>query len=1217
MNIVTVNGNVQIRTNIWDTPSTIKLKISEVLNVPIRWIHVTGNIYSSDIEVVTLPEIINTHLRDDKDLTDLKAENDSMFPNVPIDDYITLWYQLYQDKYGRISDEFSFEDLSIAYRQKYGNQYSISDDYRSFELALNQRIRQDNELKKRRVELLRDMRLAGDTITAFFIGHDLSSSDFRKTSETSKIAFTTNDDIVSIFEHKHASETVPFIAMNAPNSRVTSVFRVDNMSPIPSEWAVKHLNVKRNAIESTDTIQMKVLTVPTDDPGYRTARNGVELHILPTGREVNTVPKVIEHGLYTDVDFEESTSGKFMHIKLSSAATQRRGLIEHRAVEDLSIVLGKRSISDIKGEFNVSGVDIDSDSFNLMISLDPTMSSFALLDETSKVASEKATVQFRLYQITDKGITPFCNVLIMQKIVGIGGVLEVGRHRLTTNSTYLTIKLSKIKEEFVDRVNDGLIPLILALLNIYNAKKGSYLEDIATNVRMGTVSKKRVRTKEQSRIDILRSHAPYLFLTTTYARRRCSKVRQPTIDDQYPVTMKYPIKGESKDGMQFLTHSYACPDQKYPYPGLVRTKPEDANYDVFKFVPCCFDKDQSSIPSSPFNEYFNPEDFEVPLSLVKPVGKHIIGTSKFLDPGRDGSLPSNVEEFFSVKVLRTGVQRSMSSVIHCILMAIDYDGYYEIGEVEDRENHVLQLRNSLDQINISVCSQETLRVSNLSDLYDSNVYLDPSIYYRVLEEKFDVNIVVFGFAAGSTTVGTLRPPEHQPPYLKYLNDSRETVYIFEHSGSEINRATYPQCELIVQIVGGERVSRFPIDTYHLSVDILSFMTRARRWGNLIGFTTTTKHLIRDESMIAGQIIGPMGKARVFVTDKMNLVLFGGYPPINVEKVTNIEIADDVLYASEVIEDVRALFPHVKRFKKIVDGTKLVGIEAVNLGVVPWVVGDESGDKLEVSDKLRYMYTQIEVFGHVRSNNLYDDMKRQRRIADHLRQLAVVMFSRKNDGKLDELENRLNEFKRSAFEIDSGVRNTTVFVRQLNESTLVRNGKILVPSADVITRLMYYLEAVAYNDPKYVELSRGQQYINYFFEVSDDFSHTSRESVFGDARELYLYLQATYSHMMHVSDELVGYDRVRMDGYVFRREDVECGKTFWIQPVKDGCIRRAIRVAVTWNDRRMNTGFYSPELKDNVSYRTVDVSTGSSQGSLSDGVTLLRDDERYMAMNQID
>jgi hypothetical protein len=1211
MNVITVNGR-GLETRIWDTPATLRLRISESIGVPVKWIHVIGDIQLSKIEVLTLVDLISEHLEDDKDLTVLYSENENIFPGVPIDDYIVLWYRLYKDKYG-VSDINEFVQLSAIHEGKFENQINIPNDYDSFERALGRQIREERRAKDQQTRTLRDIHEVDESLLRF-AEHDIPVSDFKKTAETSKIAIDYGDtDIVSIFERKSSSEVIPFISMNAPNNRVTSVFKVDNTSPIPIEWALKHADDKRKAVEAVDTIRMKVLTVPTDDSNYRTARKGIELNTLPTGREVLNIPKVFEHGLYTTVVFEELTSGKFMHVKLSSTNTVRRELIEERAIDGLDFTLGERSLSDIKGEFNVAGVDIDIDSFNLMITLDERMNSFALLDESSKLAGEKVNVQFRLYQHTDDGPKPFCNVLILQKVVGVGVSVSIGNQRLTTNSKYLTVKLSKIREEFIGSVETKLIPLILILFNIYNLSKGSYQDDILRNVKSKKVVPLRrgARTKAQSRIDILRSHAPYIFLTTTYARRRCAKDRQPTIDESDPRAMRFPIRGESKDGLQFQTHSYSCPDEKYPYPGLVRTKPEDENYDVFKFVPCCFDKDQEEIRSSPFNEYFNPEDFEVPLSGVKPAGKHIIGTSKFLSPGRDGSLPLNIEKFFSTPVLRTGVQRSMSSVIHCILMATEQDTYQM---EEDNEDNVTRLRRSLRDVNVSVCSQETLNVPDLSDIHNPMVYLDPSLYYRVLEEKFNVNLVVFGFETGSSTVGTLRLPEHRPPYLSYFNDSRETVYVFEHSGSEVNRATYPQCELIVQMKKGERVARFPSDTYRLSVDILSFMTRARPWGNLVGFPNTTKQRIRNESLIASQIIDPMGKTRVFITDKMNIILFEPYPPINTERVETIEIADDTLYASEVIETVGMLFPEIQEFKKIVYENRLVGIEAVGLGVIPWVVGDEEGDSLRISDRMRYMNLQMEIFSGSEIN-IYDETRRQRRITDHLRQLTVFNFSKRIGGNLSRLQDKLKEFKRAGFEIEARVRDTRVFVRRLTESTLMRNGKILIPTIDVRNRLMYYLEALSYSDPRYVEFSKDQKYINYFFETSDDFDRGANESVFGDIRELYLHLQATYNYVMRPSDELVGYERVRMDGYAFRRSGVELGKTFWIQPVKDGSLARAINVVSTWNKRRINTGFYSPEVTVNVPYKTVDM-TGRSDGVVSD-ITLLRDGDQYLAMNSID
>jgi hypothetical protein len=393
------------------------------------------------------------------------------------------------------------------------------------------------------------------------------------------------------------------------------------------------------------------------------------------------------------------------------------------------------------------------------------------------------------------------------------------------------------------------------------------------------------------------------------------------------------------------------------------------------------------------------------------------------------------------------------------------------------------------------------------------------------------------------------------------------------------------------------------------------MTRARLWGDLIELTDDVKMPIVDEQLIAGQIIDPMGKTRVFVTDEMSIILFRGYPPINTERVDVITTPrNTVLYISEVIKTVSSMFPHITEFKKIVDRTRLIGVEAVGLGIIPWVAGNTKSANLEVSDKMEYLYTQIELFGPV-GVNLYDETKRQRRIADHLRQLTVAAFSRRNEGKTDKLSERLEVFTHNGYEIEPRVRDVAVFNRRLDESTLIRDGKILVPNVEVKTRLLYHLEAFVYSNPRYVELSMNQRYINFFFETSEDFSCRANESVFGSVRELYLYLQATYNYVMSLSDELVGYERLKMDGYAFRKDGVERGKTFWIQPVKFGSLARAIGVVTTWADMRVNPGFYSEEMEVDVPYKVVDM-TGRSDGTVS-RLTVLQDGDQYLAMNPID
>lgn len=243
---------------------------------------------------------------------------------------------------------------------------------------------------------------------------------------------------------------------------------------------------------------------------------------------------------------------------------------------------------------------------------------------------------------------------------------------------------------------------------------------------------------------------------------------------------------------------FYCKHDDAVYPGVFRNNL--SNKKRYPYLPSCYKRDHLDDPESVYNQYFITGETE---SEIKEDTKGVLikSTGAGLDPGRISKLPETLEYIFGKHIYKTGIIRSKSSLIHCILKAIDYPEYMNLSTNEEKEDYVIELRRNLDlQVYEPLLSQEGGKVI---DLINPLIYFDPSLYYRALEEIYDVNIYVFGPAKNlsdkretNINKGMMKLPKYKVFHTRPERNYRDNILIYEHMGSDSQGYDYPQCELI-------------------------------------------------------------------------------------------------------------------------------------------------------------------------------------------------------------------------------------------------------------------------------------------------------------------------------------------------------------------------------------------------------------------------------------
>ena len=354
-----------------------------------------------------------------------------------------------------------------------------------------------------------------------------------------------------------------------------------------------------------------------------------------------------------------------------------------------------------------------------------------------------------------------------------------------------------------------------------------------------------------SKIERLKEMAPDLFVTG-YARR-CQCVVQPIIvaDDEIEAwqnnTFVYKDTVRQRQIMPFPPDNprwnFVCPNDATPFPG-VRLNKDLLNKDIYPCVPCCFKDDQMDPQAaSKYNECYKgrPKKAEEKTTTTKET--HKIKTDKILAPGRYGYVPKSIASLISkyseesVDISRLGVPSTVNSLLHCVSVAIEDKTYLSLGTIEQKEAYVSNIRNIIAKQTLpTLIKQEMYDFSDeeiKEQLADPNVFLDPNLFYRGVEQAYNINIYVFSppDKEDENTLASFELPRFKLFHVQAPRNERQAVLVFRTWGAEADALTHPHCELIVdKDEDNNRITyKFGPDMNRLLHDALTTLNRTITW----------------------------------------------------------------------------------------------------------------------------------------------------------------------------------------------------------------------------------------------------------------------------------------------------------------------------------------------------------------------------------------------------
>jgi hypothetical protein len=748
------------------------------------------------------------------------------YPKIDIETIIKYW--LVHNEYLR-KNEIEFLIPEEEFR-KMGINIDIGIFYRDkekdFLTELQKKIKQNKEKSKKFTKIFKKI----NAIVPFdFI-------DFQK--EKSVLSIKTNIrntdfSLPTVFHHLCCNNNVPFISFDG----FYKMYK-DLKVEMPADWSLTDKNFIISKIFNKD------------------------------GKYTDCIITFIDGILYFNISVNYSeTSGTVLKERLLSSIFIPNFVVVEEYEESLS------------------GIAIfHRQSFNVYIMSDLIMNNeyvwpFMAVDESKKATKNKSGLYLHFFIENIEGT---CSIISKKAEKTDQEIKNIDRKKLPLGENFIRLRVTKAKN--IDVVNKFL-KIFAKILNIYYETRKEIIDFFQKYVAdFGTDEKK----DEIQKIFSIRDIAPDLFVSG-YSRRcpNPPKIIEDTEVEEYEEkgfqTMKFPAT--EQEGTQY---NYVCESEQYAYIGLRVNNLK--NRHLYRYVPCCYEKDQKSRKNSSYNMYFSGRDEE------KGMQQNILVTNKLAPIDEFAVLPKNIDDLFysmdnNFEYFRKGVHDTKISFFECVLEGALKD-FSQLSKDERLSKLHQEYKKLLTLKNMCVASQENpdKTPEAMLEILRSREYMDPRQWIRLCEVIYDCRIFILSKDPNSKN-GVLNTPNFYGNYLEYQYTPKTTIFIYEHMGNESDDTTYPHNELIIkwdkEKAGDSGMhysfnGKIPLEFYKLRKKFMKQFYYNQLSKNIVQITDFSPISFAPIS----QIIDSNGKTRGLLTKEKILLLCDPIPPLNIPLLKN-------------------------------------------------------------------------------------------------------------------------------------------------------------------------------------------------------------------------------------------------------------------------------------------------------------------------------------------
>ena len=432
---------------------------------------------------------------------------------------------------------------------------------------------------------------------------------------------------------------------------------------------------------------------------------------------------------------------------------------------------------NMEGHFNIYDIELDEASLLSFILNDDLINKILFVDDHAKFIFKKS-ISLKYIPL---GTTTVINIDLIQSFYNDDKVVDTvnGRVKLLKKKRkyvpYIQVKFKNVYHDksFVNLITSLIAPyqgtteLNQLLLNLDYKKE----KDMDENLR---------KLKDLAPDAFVEGYANFCDV-----KKRPLPIEQEDIDDYIKNKVKeYGLKGEEAN--HYKKHAVltfpvngedlhlVCDHPEDPYPYLKSTlnskKLSALNKEQYEELPCC----KKIAPKA--------------TKTIKKEATHLTSASVIFNPGSTGEIDANIKYLLQNyntdknNFIRLGIVAPGDpySFIHCLGLATDDPQYIN---TKNKDKYVDMILDQLKKISV-VAKQELydMSVNEIALSLDKIDFFDPDLYYRLLEEYYNVNIYVF-----NTSLVLPRFKEFHTRALR----QKPSVLIYKNDN---------QCELIINVL---------------------------------------------------------------------------------------------------------------------------------------------------------------------------------------------------------------------------------------------------------------------------------------------------------------------------------------------------------------------------------------------------------------------------------
>jgi hypothetical protein len=839
---------------------------------------------------------------------------------------------------------------------------------------------------------------------------------------------------------------------------------------------------------------------------------------------------------------------------------------------------------------------------------DPDINSLITIDETYKIHKERGGIKFFL---TTNNLESSIKCSLIRKVVDIPnrpevkafpGIINVKDH----------ITLIKIIEgsSMVETIR--LVELLVNCFSyIYNNKKKfyDYYEKYMTNLEgIEKTSKKVVKKDKNLR---LKDIYPEIYIS---GYPRLCQPTQPSIISEEEFNedldngidaMMYPRKSE--EGPQDY---YSCKhDKEYSFVGVKENTLK--NRDKYPYLPCCFATPQTEQKKLRYLYERNLED-------EKEEGfNEVITSKKILKERQFGILPDNIAHTFNIihetinsRFLRLGIRQSPDSVLYALIAA------KSLGSESKNKNDLSNISyRTLPQIkdkiynmaNYNITSQSGLFPSDIKKIIKENLNIDPIFFLEILEDIFEVNIIIFCRDRIFSKDGTICNPDFKRNFILNTKKTKfnQTVILYRTNGGEADIVPYVHTELIIyenKVIKDNAVSsiQFLFNTKDTFIAELYAIYYSHINTNYVTFNLNNK--------ISGQIEDGNGKIRVIYIDFQGELINILTSPCS--NFSLKQFSDKVVYDEKGINNLKNVDPNkivsffisegINDIKKVVIQQKIIGLYGKKGDLEMYIPCNISVKDFKVSLK-DYDYHNKELpaptsltFSLLKQYNTF------LRLSNYITSYSYFLFSSIYNDELKVMklnvtqDNQSKLIKELLQKFDDNIyidqtHNYGDLKRSLdlNAKNIIKDkDKLILTSETIKKKIMYMLYIQMKNNISNLIMFKDKKYVDKFYTSSKDFDLKEHYNIFYTVNEVRLY-------MIPIENQYKVYSSIP-DKNTFYYKTTQIDEDIVFKATRMNSIENCLFIAYNW-EKKQSISLYSTNIIDPGSvnfilYESVDENT---------------------------